>query len=151
VKQHTRRGLVLCPAFRIAKVVAIALLLHGQTSSIARATSLHAPAVVLFATDSTEIDPVTFGEIQRLLADSHTKQKARFLVQCYADSVGSDRYNFALSERRCKTVRDALVDGGIASNRIETLAHGEHELNVPTGDNVAEQANRKAVITWTWD
>jgi OmpA-OmpF porin, OOP family len=131
---------------------AVAIVLLGQLASTARATTPEAPISVLFATNSAEIDALTFGEMLRMLDDwQRNKPKVRYFIECYADKVGSDDYNMALSERRCETVRDALIEGGIPSDRIEMLAHGERESIVPTKDDAAEQANRTAIITWKWD
>ena len=45
----------------------------------------------------------------------------------YADRIGSDRYNMALSERRARAVKDYLVSKGIDPSRIALEAKGERE------------------------
>jgi outer membrane protein OmpA-like peptidoglycan-associated protein len=47
------------------------------------------------------------------------------VAEGHTDSVGSDKYNQGLSQRRAKAVRDYLVNGGVSSSRIETVGYGE--------------------------
>ncbi|MBI3899128.1 MAG: OmpA family protein [Gammaproteobacteria bacterium] len=43
----------------------------------------------------------------------------------YADQIGSDDYNMALSRRRAEAVRTYLVEHGVSENAIEVEARGE--------------------------
>ncbi|MBI9076000.1 MAG: outer membrane beta-barrel domain-containing protein [Desulfatibacillum sp.] len=47
------------------------------------------------------------------------------LVAGYTSASGSEEYNQKLSERRATTVRDALVEGGIAPERLTRIGYGE--------------------------
>ncbi|MDR3391673.1 MAG: OmpA family protein [Sulfuriferula sp.] len=49
------------------------------------------------------------------------------LVTGYADRIGSDDYNQALSQRRADAVKAYLVDQGVNDQRIETAAKGESD------------------------
>lgn len=62
-------------------------------------------------------------------------------VTGWTDPTGSKEYNKNLSVRRAKAVKQALVDGGIAANRISTKGNG---VKTDAGDDY-EQA-RTAVI-----
>jgi outer membrane protein OmpA-like peptidoglycan-associated protein len=57
------------------------------------------------------------------------------VAEGHTDSKGTDAYNQALSERRAKAVRDYLVHGGIAANRIEVQGFGESR---PVASNATE-------------
>lgn len=65
----------------------------------------------------------------------------------WADTRASAAYNQALSQRRAESVKAALVAAGVEANGITTLAEGETNLPVPTGDNVNEIRNRVAYVT----
>lgn len=67
----------------------------------------------------------------------------------HTDTVGSGRYNMALSERRAQAVRQELITLGVPAEQIATDARGEGELAVPTAQNVNEPRNRRAVIIET--
>jgi OOP family OmpA-OmpF porin len=68
----------------------------------------------------------------------------RVLVTGYTDSVGSDAYNVKLSERRAKTVRDALVADGVAADRITTKGMGEADP-VASNDTAEGRARNRRV------
>ena len=63
-----------------------------------------------------------------------------------ADRTGSDSYNMRLSRERADRVRDALVQMGVAANRIETRWVGEREPPVPTPPGMREPRNRVVEI-----
>ncbi|MEM6971838.1 MAG: OmpA family protein [Pseudomonadota bacterium] len=65
----------------------------------------------------------------------------------HTDTVGSNNYNQALSERRARTVSRGLVQRGIPADAQTVAGRGERELDVQTGDNVREQLNRRVEIT----
>ena len=43
----------------------------------------------------------------------------------HTDSIGSDAYNQALSDKRANAVRDYLVSKGISANRLNAIGKGE--------------------------
>ncbi len=89
-------------------------------------------------------------EAARVVADAAAAAKeygsASIMVVGHTDTVGSDRYNNALSMRRSSTVKDALAGHGIPASAISTAGRGEAELMVNTGDGVKEPQNRRATI-----
>ncbi len=67
-------------------------------------------------------------------------------VTGHTDTMGSNRYNKRLSDRRARVVREFMVSLGIANGDIMTRGAGETELMVPTADRVREAKNRRAEI-----
>jgi outer membrane protein OmpA-like peptidoglycan-associated protein len=67
-------------------------------------------------------------------------------VTGHTDTVGTARYNQALSERRAAAVKKALVADGVAGGEITTIGVGKTGLLVPTADGVREPQNRRAEI-----
>ncbi len=57
----------------------------------------------------------------------------------HTDNVGDASKNYALSERRVKTVKNYLLDKGIESSRIKTSAYGG---NKPIADNRSENTRK---------
>ena len=68
------------------------------------------------------------------------------IVTGHADRLGTTAYNDALSLRRARQMRDALVAAGIARDRIQVVARGEREPLVATPDNLSEPRNRRVEI-----
>ena len=90
---------------------------------------------VLFAFDSAELT----GDARRLLADVSTRLTSASLVAVkvvgHTDSVGSDTYNQALSERRARSVADFLIAQGVSAGKLSTEGRGESQ---PVADNASE-------------
>jgi outer membrane protein OmpA-like peptidoglycan-associated protein len=49
------------------------------------------------------------------------------VVEGHTDSRGSEAYNQVLSEKRAQAVRTALVEMGVAGERIEAVGYGESQ------------------------
>ena len=65
-------------------------------------------------------------------------------IEGHCDSVGTLEYNIALGERRSISVRDYLVNRGIAAARLRTVSYGE-ERPIDDNDTAAGRAmNRRA-------
>lgn len=102
--------------------------------------------IVFFGFNKSNLTP----EAARVVADAAAAAKeygsASIVVVGHTDTVGSHRYNNALSMRRSQSVKDGLIANGIPSNAISTAGRGESELMVQTGDGVKEPQNRRATI-----
>lgn len=99
-----------------------------------------------FAHDKSEI-PANEESIVGEAAQEIQKDKpASVIVSGYTSTTGGVAYNQALSERRAKTVADALVVDGVNPGIITQEAFGKTHLAVPTGDNVPMPANRRVLI-----
>lgn len=103
--------------------------------------------VVHFPFDSASIVDEAAAVIDRVVSFFSGHKAKSVSVVAHTDTAGADGYNDALSQRRAAAVKDALVQGGVPAQAISTAAKGEAAPAVPTGDNVAEQANRRATIT----
>jgi outer membrane protein OmpA-like peptidoglycan-associated protein len=64
----------------------------------------------------------------------------------HTDTVGSDKYNQKLSERRGEAVKDEMVRQGMDGSTIAFEGKSFHDPLVPTGPGVREPQNRRAVI-----
>jgi outer membrane protein OmpA-like peptidoglycan-associated protein len=65
----------------------------------------------------------------------------------HTDTMGDARANLALGLKRAITVRDILVQAGLAPSTIEVTSHGEADLLVKTPDNTPEPRNRRVETT----
>ena len=67
-------------------------------------------------------------------------------LEGYADPRGTDGYNQALSERRVKAIRDALVASGAAKDGIRIGAEGEKHRNCGEETEGCFQKNRRVEV-----
>ncbi len=72
----------------------------------------------------------------------------RASVEGYTDSMGSDGANQQLSERRAGAVRDMLVGLGIASDRLNTVGHGESSPVASNDTADGRRSNRRVEIVF---
>ena len=79
-----------------------------------------------------------------------TGNAARVVVIGHTDTSGSAAYNIRLSERRAKTVADALAGLGVDGSKLAVDWKGEAEPAVATGDGVKEPLNRRSTIDITF-
>lgn len=100
--------------------------------------------VVYFEWDSTALSSDAQAVISRAAAAARSGQATRVVVVGHADTSGSAAYNQRLSERRARTVADALASQGVNPGVIALDAKGENELARPTADGVREPLNRRA-------
>jgi outer membrane protein OmpA-like peptidoglycan-associated protein len=102
---------------------------------------------IMFRTnDATLTDDTSayLGELAQLL----TAAPAIVVkVEGYADPRGTEGENLALSGKRAASVREALLAGGIAEDRIMMVAHGEDGSGSQEGDVDGYALDRRVVIT----
>ncbi|MDH3621865.1 MAG: OmpA family protein, partial [Gammaproteobacteria bacterium] len=101
---------------------------------------------VEFETNSDRLRP----NAARIIEDAaRTLDKNRTLVvevAGHTDDRGDAAYNRGLSERRAKTVRDYLINTGIAEDRLTWRGYGEEQ---PIADNTTvegREKNRRVVL-----
>jgi len=101
---------------------------------------------VLFDTAQANLKPGAETTLDRLVTFMTEYPDRRIVVEGHTDSRGSEQYNEQLSEDRADAVRDALVDAGIASTRIEARGLGE-SYPVASNDSAGgRQLNRRVEI-----
>jgi len=94
-------------------------------------------------------------EGQRIIADAVVAAKnsgmARITVVGHTDTVGTMRYNQALSERRAQAVKAEMVRFGMDAGRITTAGKSFLDPLVSTGAGIREPQNRRAVIDLNYE
>jgi OmpA-OmpF porin, OOP family len=73
------------------------------------------------------------------------------VVSGNTDTSGSSAYNQALSERRAKAVRDALIANDVPADRIRSEAYGESNPAKATPDGVREPLNRRSEVVISFE
>ena len=101
---------------------------------------------VTFDTNSTAVKPGLYSEIDRVASVLQQYPDTLIRVEGHTDSVGSDKYNMDLSQRRAYAVKDLLTQRGVSPSRIETVGFGK---SMPVASNDTEagrQRNRRVEI-----
>lgn len=92
-----------------------------------------------FDTNKTDVKPGLLGELERIAQVMVQYPDTRITVSGHTDSVGDERYNQDLSERRAEAVKVLLVDRGVGADRIRTVGYGE---NMPVAGNDTPEGRR---------
>lgn len=103
-------------------------------------------ADVLFDTGQASLKAgadLTLDHLARYMRDNpHT----RILIEGFTDSVGSDAYNDALSQRRADSVAAALVSRGVAEDAVRATGRGKSFPVASNDSAVGRQQNRRVQI-----
>ena len=67
----------------------------------------------------------------------------RILIEGHCDERGSTEYNLALGDNRATAVRNALVQGGIAADRVRTISYGKERPFCTQSNEACWQQNRR--------
>jgi outer membrane protein OmpA-like peptidoglycan-associated protein len=106
---------------------------------------------VLFDTGRATLKPGANRDMERLAQALRDNQNTRVKIEGYTDSVGSESYNQALSERRAEAVAEALRARGVPPTRYEVEGLGK---DFPVASNATpegRQQNRRVEIVFSDD
>lgn len=82
-------------------------------------------ATSTFAFDSAVLSPASKNGLDEIVKRLKSNPNEKIRVFGYTDSVGSEAYNIALSQKRADAVKAYLVKEGIDGARIVTKGFGE--------------------------
>lgn len=103
-------------------------------------------APVYFGFDSTVVPQGELGKIDAVASHLTEKTDRVVVVEGNCDERGSSEYNMALGENRAIIIRNYLVQGGIAADRIQTRSYGAEKPAVDGHDEAAWAKNRRGVF-----
>ncbi len=106
---------------------------------------------VLFGTDLARLNSEGMRTAQKLASILQLNPLRTLLVEGFTDSTGTASHNQELSERRANAVKSALLDQGIAVQRLSIRGYGE-SYPVAANDTAANrQLNRRVEIVLSDD
>ncbi len=103
---------------------------------------------IYFEFDCSELSDDSEDGIDYILNFLNKHPDVNILLEGHTDNVGSDEYNMALSLRRAESVKKALVDKGISSERIKAKGCGSTQPLLPNKlDDELNFLNRRVTMT----
>jgi OOP family OmpA-OmpF porin len=103
-------------------------------------------ADALFDFDKSVLRPDGKKSIDDALSKVGGTDLEMVIATGHTDSVGTDAYNQALSERRAAAVKDYLVSKGIPAAKITTIGKGESQPVATNKTAEGRQKNRRVDI-----
>jgi OOP family OmpA-OmpF porin len=103
--------------------------------------------IVNFEFDSDEPTVESRAMLPQILSVVKGRPFPEVLVIGHTDTIGTRTSNIGLGMRRAELIRKLLIQAGLEKSLVDIVSHGEADLLVPTGDEVAEPRNRRVEIT----
>ncbi len=99
---------------------------------------------IRFDVNKSTLKPESMGAINEIYTLMKDNPGLKFSVEGHTDSQGDDDFNMKLSEERAKTVRNKLIELGIAADRLTSKGWGESK---PISNNASpeDMANNRRV------
>ena len=101
--------------------------------------------IIYFDFDNSKLSEISKNKLIYFL-DKNKKKLSRYIIFGHTDTKGPSKYNMDLSIKRAESVKEVLLNQGIASEDISILGKGENELAIDTPDNTKHPANRRAEV-----
>ena len=102
--------------------------------------------VLFFDFDKSNLSAEAKDVVAAAVMTAKETGMVRVVVTGHTDTVGSQRYNQALSERRAGAVRTEMLRLGMDARDIKAVGANFSEPLVATGPGVREPQNRRTVI-----
>jgi outer membrane protein OmpA-like peptidoglycan-associated protein len=102
--------------------------------------------VIFFDFDKSDLTAEAKQVVAVAVRTAKETGMVRVVVTGHTDTVGSQRYNQALSERRAAAAKMEIVRLGLDARDISTVGRSFSEPLVSTGPGVREPQNRRATI-----
>lgn len=98
---------------------------------------------VYFNYDSHELSAQARLALERNAALFRQESGFAVTIEGHCDERGSDEYNLALGEQRSTTVKNYLVNLGVAAERLKVISYGEERPAVAGNNEAAWSQNRR--------
>ena len=101
---------------------------------------------LLFDFDSDVVRSDARTNLRNLAASLDKYPGSELLIVGHTDSVGTDAYNLALSERRAEAAAVYLAAQGVARARLSSRGLGESEPVAPNDSDAGRSRNRRVEV-----
>ncbi|MES2256406.1 MAG: OmpA family protein [Pseudomonadota bacterium] len=102
--------------------------------------------VVFFDFDKSDLNDAARVTVADAVRSARQNNFVHIMINGHADTMGGNRYNQKLSERRAIVVKEQMVSLGISADDIFTAGRSFSQPLVRTGPDEREPQNRRAVI-----
>jgi outer membrane protein OmpA-like peptidoglycan-associated protein len=101
---------------------------------------------ILFDTGRASLKTESVSVFVDIIKILNEYPNAKFTVEGHTDSVGGEKTNQALSEKRANSVRDFLVKEGIGADRLTAIGYGEAKPIATNANRAGRAQNRRVEI-----
>jgi peptidoglycan-associated lipoprotein len=104
---------------------------------------------IYFDYDKSDVRPSEQGSMQADIAFLQQHPNINVTIEGHCDERGSTEYNLALGDNRASAVKNALVTGGISTERLKTVSYGKEKPFCTESNEACWQQNRRGHFVHT--
>jgi outer membrane protein OmpA-like peptidoglycan-associated protein len=101
---------------------------------------------VLFSFGKADLSSGAVRNLDKLTGFLEKHPDRNVLVEGHTDSIGSDEFNLALSQKRADAVKEAMVGKGVSPDRIVTKGYGKQFPVAGNDTESGRQMNRRVEV-----
>lgn len=121
--------------------------LESRVSSINDNYTQSEAQMITFAFNSSTLSEDAKSTLNRIAGDLNARPSGYMVeLQGYADSRGSERYNFSLSQRRAEAVERYLVDNKVPLFRVSIVGLGKDNPIADNKTSAGRAENRRVEV-----
>lgn len=98
---------------------------------------------VNFKYDMAELTDISKAKVQDIIEQIKQAKDIKVEVYTYTDSIGSDRYNQKLSDKRAKALEQLLISEGLSASMIKAVGMGEKNPIADNASKAGQAINRR--------
>ena len=102
---------------------------------------------IFYDYDSADVRADAQSTLSQDAAYLNSHPNIKVVIGGYCDERGSNEYNLALGQNRAEAARNALVNAGVAANRIRVISYGKEKPFCTESTEECWQQNRRAGFT----
>ena len=110
------------------------------------ATKVVLNADTFFDFDKATLKPAGRQVLDQVVAQAQSLNLETVIAVGHTDSIGTEKYNMGLSQRRANTVKQYLISKGVPSNRIYAEGKGESQPVASNKTREGRAQNRRVEI-----
>lgn len=104
---------------------------------------------IFFETNSYDLKHESTAELNKVIAFMKKNPKVIIEISGHTDNVGDEKSNLTLSEKRARSVYDAILKGGLESSRLTFKGFGESKPVASNDTDQGRSKNRRTEFTIT--
>ncbi|WP_299063894.1 OmpA family protein [uncultured Polaribacter sp.] len=101
---------------------------------------------IYFDTNSNKIKDVSYANIDKIIELIKKVPNVNFVIEGHTDNTNSEKYNLLLSQKRVITIKNYMVNNGVATDRLKCFGYGESRPKYSNWNSGGRQLNRRVEI-----
>jgi OOP family OmpA-OmpF porin len=101
---------------------------------------------IFFENNSEKLKVASLVQLDELVTIINKYQASNLVIEGHADSNGSDVFNLELSQKRTESVKNYLIEKGIAAARLTAIGYGESKPIASNKTALGRAKNRRVEL-----